>query len=195
MRTKKRGGVLSDEQIIDLYFAREERAIAETDKKYCEYLHAVAYNILYNEQDADECLQDTYLKTWNSIPPQRPSALRAFLAKITRNLSLDRYEQYNRQKRVPLEEYSPLDEVQEFLPDPYDLDQELQDATVARIITQYLDDTTDRRMYVFTSRYFFSLTIPQIAKRLGCSQSLVSKEIAAIKRELREQFEKEGITV
>lgn len=195
MRTKKRGEVLSDEQIIDLYFAREERAIAETDKKYCEYLHAVAYNILYNEQDADECLQDTYLKTWNSIPPQRPSALRAFLAKITRNLSLDRYEQYNRQKRVPLEEYSPLDEVQEFLPDPYDLDQELRDATVARIITQYLDDTTDRRMYVFTSRYFFSLTIPQIAKRLGCSQSLVSKEIAAIKRELREQFEKEGITV
>lgn len=195
MRLKKSGEVLSDEQIIDLYFAREERAIAETDKKYCEYLHAVAYNILYNEQDADECLQDTYLKTWNSIPPQRPSALRAFLAKITRNLSLDRYEQYNRQKRVPLEEYSPLDEVQEFLPDPYDLDQELQDATVARIITQYLDDTTDRRMYVFTSRYFFSLTIPQIAKRLGCSQSLVSKEIAAIKRELREQFEKEGITV
>lgn len=195
MRTKKRGDILSDEQIIDLYFAREERAIAETDKKYCEYLHAVAYNILYNEQDADECVQDTYLKTWNSIPPQRPSALRAFLAKITRNLSLDRYEQYNRQKRVPLEEYSPLDEVQEFLPDPYDLDQELRDATVARIITQYLDDTTDRRMYVFTSRYFFSLTIPQIAKRLGCSQSLVSKEIAAIKRELREQFEKEGITV
>ena len=195
MRLKKSGEVLSDEQIIDLYFAREERAIAETDKKYCEYLHAVAYNILYNEQDADECLQDTYLKTWNSIPPQRPSALRAFLAKITRNLSLDRYEQYNRQKRVPLEEYSPLDEVQEFLPDPYDLDQELRDATVARIITQYLDDTTDRRMYVFTSRYFFSLTIPQIAKRLGCSQSLVSKEIAAIKRELREQFEKEGITV
>ena len=195
MRTKKRGEVLSDEQIIDLYFAREERAIAETDKKYCEYLHAVAYNILYNEQDADECLQDTYLKTWNSIPPQRPSALRAFLAKITRNLSLDRYEQYNRQKRVPLEEYSPLDEVQEFLPDPHDLDQELRDATVARIITQYLDDTTDRRMYIFTSRYFFSLTIPQIARRLGCSQSLVSKEIAAIKRELREQFEKEGITV
>lgn len=195
MRTKKRGDILSDEQIIDLYFAREERAIAETDKKYCEYLHAVAYNILYNEQDADECVQDTYLKTWNSIPPQRPSALRAFLAKITRNLSLDRYEQYNRQKRVPLEDYSPLDEVQEFLPDPYDLDQELRDATVARIITQYLDDTTDRRMYVFTSRYFFSLTIPQIAKRLGCSQSLVSKEIAAIKRELREQFEKEGIAV
>lgn len=195
MRVKKSGAVLSDEQIIDLYFAREERAIAETDKKYCEYLHAVAYNILYNEQDVDECLQDTYLKTWNSIPPQRPQILRAFLAKITRNLSLDRYDYLNRQKRVSAITYSPLDEVQEFLPDPYDMDRELQDAAVARIITQYLDDASDRRMYIFTSRFFFSLTIPQIAKRLGCSQSLVSKELAAIKQELRRKFEEEGITV
>ena len=195
MKVKNRGDVLDDEQIIELYFAREERAIAETDKKYCDYLHTVAYHILYNEQDADECLQDTYLKTWNSIPPQRPSALRAFLAKITRNLSLDRIEQMGRQKRVPAGACSPLDEVAEFLPDPHDLDSELQDAAVARIISQYLDAASDRRMYIFTSRYFFSLTIGQIAKRLGCSQSLVSKELAAIRQELRERFEEEGITV
>ena len=195
MRLQKSGEVLSDEQIIDLYFAREEKAIAETDKKYCEYLHAVAYHILYNDQDVEECLQDTYLKTWNSIPPQRPRALRAFLAKITRNLSLDRIERIGRQKRVPGEACQPLDEVQEFLPDPLDLDRELQDETVARIITQYLDEANDRRMYIFTSRYFFSLTIPQIAKRLSCSQSLVSKELAAIRQELREKLEEEGITV
>ena len=195
MREKMRGEILSDEQIIELYFAREEKAIAETERKYCEYLHAIAYNILYNEQDAQECLQDTYLKTWNSIPPERPRLLRAFLAKITRNLSLDRYELMSRQKRVPAGAYQPLDEVQDFLPDPHDLDRELQDATIANIITGYLDKTSDRRMYVFTSRYFCSLTIPQIAKRLGCSQSLVSKELAAIKRELRQKFEEEGITV
>ena len=195
MRLQKSGEVLSDEQIIELYFAREEKAIAETDKKYCEYLHAVAYHILYNDQDVDECLQDTYLKTWNSIPPQRPRVLRAFLAKITRNLSLDRLELMGRQKRVPGEACQPLDEVQEFLPDPHDLDRELQDETVARIITQYLDAASDRRMYIFTSRYFFSLTIPQIAKRLSCSQSLVSKELAAIRQELREKLEEEGITV
>ncbi len=195
MRLKKSGEVLSDEQIIELYFAREEKAIAETDKKYCEYLHAVAYHILYNDQDVEECLQDTYLKTWNSIPPQRPRALRAFLTKITRNLSLDRIERIGRQKRVPGEACQPLDEVQEFLPDPLDLDRELQDETVARIITQYLDEANDRRMYIFTSRYFFSLTIGQIAKRLGCSQSLVSKELAAIRQELRAKLEEEGISV
>ena len=83
--------LLSDEQIIDLYFAREERAITETDNKYRGYLHTVANNILANEQDAEECLQDTYLRTWNTIPPERPSVFHAFLAKITRNLSLNRY--------------------------------------------------------------------------------------------------------
>lgn len=195
MGKNNRGAFLSDEQIIDLYFAREERAIEETDRKYCHYLHTVAYNILANEQDVEECLQDTYLKTWNSIPPERPSVFRAFLAKITRNLSLDRYEYDNRKKRVPTGACVPLDEVREFVPDGSDLDRELQARVIGQVITDYLDSVPDRRMYVFVSRYFFALSIPQIAKRLSCSQSLVSKELAEIKRELRILLAKEGIIV
>ena len=195
MGQTKRGGVLSDEQIIDLYFAREERAIDETDKKYSEYLHTVAYNILANEQDAEECLQDTYLRTWNAIPPERPSIFHAFLAKITRNLSLGRIEKANRKKRVPTEACHPLDEVQEFLPDPHDLASDLQAATVRRILAEYLDSATDRRVYVFMARFFYSFTVAQIAKRLSCSTSSVNRELAEIKRELRDRFEKEGIEV
>ena len=195
MGKRERGVFLSDEQIIELYFAREERAIAETDKKYCRYLHTVAYNILANEQDAEECLQDTYIKTWNTIPPERPSVFRAFLAKITRNLSLDRYERDNRQKRVPASVCVPLDEVQEFLPDESDLARDMQAKAIGKVITNYLDGVSDRRLYVFVSRYFFALTIPQIAKRLSCSQSLVSKELYEIKCELRILLEKEGITL
>ncbi len=195
MGKKNRESLLSDEQIIDLYFAREERAIAETDKKYCEYLHTVAYSILSNEQDAEECLQDTYIKTWNTIPPERPSIFRAFLAKITRNLSLDRYERDHRKKRVPAGACMPLDEVQEFVPDGSDLDREVQAKTIGKVITAYLDATTDRRLYIFVSRYFFALTLPQIAKRLSCSQSLVSKELVEIKHELRILLEKEGIII
>lgn len=195
MNQRKRESVLSDEQIIDLYFAREERAIAETDKKYCEYLHTVAYSILANEQDAEECLQDTYLKTWNTIPPQRPQIFHAFLAKITRNLSLNRRRAAARQKRVPREACQPLDEVQEFLPDSHNVLRDLQSATVARIVTEYLDRTTERRMYVFVARYFFSLTVPQVAKRLDCSVSLVNKELAEIRRELRILLEREGVDV
>ena len=195
MKKSKHGGVLSDEQIIDLYFAREERAIAETDKKYCEYLHTVAYNILANEQDAEECLQDTYLRTWDAIPPERPSIFHAFLAKITRNLSLNRIEKANRKRRVPAEACYPMDEVADFLPDPHDLAKDLQAATVRRIIAEYLDGTTERRLYIFISRFFYSYTVSQIAARLGCSTSTVNKELAEIKRELRACFEKEGIDV
>ena len=195
MNQRKHESVLSDEQIIDLYFAREERAIAETDKKYCEYLHTVAYSILANEQDAEECLQDTYLKTWNTIPPHRPQIFHAFLAKITRNLSLNRQRAAARQKRVPREACRPLDEVQEFLPDSHGVERDLQSATVARIVTEYLERTTERRMYVFVARYFFSLTVPQVAKRLGCSVSLVNKELAEIRRELRILLEREGVDV
>ncbi|MBQ7379149.1 MAG: sigma-70 family RNA polymerase sigma factor [Clostridia bacterium] len=195
MKRRKSGSVLSDEQIIDLYFAREERAIAETDKKYCEYLHTVAYNILANDQDAEECLQDTYLRTWEAIPPERPNVFHAFLAKITRNLSLNRYEKANRKKRVPEEAHRPLDEVQDFLPDPNGPESELLSATVKRVIAAYLDSTTERRLYIFISRFFYSFTVSQIAGRLGCSTSLVNKELAEIKRELRVCFEKEGIDV
>lgn len=195
MKRRKSGSVLSDEQIIDLYFAREERAIAETDKKYCEYLHTVAYNILANDQDAEECLQDTYLRTWEAIPPERPNVFHAFLAKITRNLSLNRYEKANRKKRVPEETHRPLDEVQDFLPDPNGPESELLSATVKRVIAAYLDSTTERRLYIFISRFFYSFTVAQIAGRLGCSTSLVNKELAEIKRELRVCFEKEGIDV
>ena len=195
MASKETSGLLSDEQIIDLYFAREERAIAETDKKYCQYLHAVAYNILANDQDAEECLQDTYLRVWNAIPPRRPHVFPAFLVKITRNLSLHRYEWERRKKRVPSASCIPLEEVQEFLPGGNDPDAELRSATVIAVVNLYLKTTTKRRMYVFISRYFFCLSVPQIAERLCCSQSLVRREIAAIRRELREKLDEEGITV
>ena len=187
--------LLSDEQIIDLYFAREERAITETDNKYRGYLHTVANNILANEQDAEECLQDTYLRTWNTIPPERPSVFHAFLAKITRNLSLNRYDMRKRKGRIPAEAICPMDEVQDFLPDPNGPDDDTLSESVRRIVMTYLEQTTRRRMYVFVARFFYSYTVSQIAGRLGCSISTVNKELAEIKRELRACFEKEGIDV
>ena len=195
MGSKQVQAYLSDEQIIDLYFAREERAIAETDRKYCQYLYAVAYNILANEQDVEECLQDTYLRVWNSVPPERPRLFHAFLAKITRNVSLNRYKAAKRQKRVPCEVSVSLDELGECVSEHTDLAHEVHSATVAQVLNRYLDGVSERRMYVFVSRYFYSLTIPQIAKRLSCSIALVNKELTAIRRELREVLEKEGIEI
>jgi len=195
MESKRTGGLLTDEQIIALFFAREERAIVETEKKYCQYLHTVAYNILANEQDCEECLQDTYLRAWNVIPPERPRVLYAFLAKITRNLSLSRYKTARRQKRVLSEATVSLDELGDCVSDGQELMRQMDSATIARVIDRYLESISERRMYVFVSRYFYSLTIPQIAKRLSCSVSLVNKELALIRQELREALEKEGIEV
>lgn len=195
MERKREQAFLSDEQIIDLYFAREERAIAETNRKYCQYLYTVAYNILANEQDVEECLQDTYLRVWNTVPPERPRIFHAFLAKITRNLSLNRYRAAKRQKRVPSEADISLDEIGECVSNDKSLAQEIESATIAQVLNRYLDNVSERRMYIFVARYFYSLTIPQIAKRLSCSTALVNKELALIRCELREALEKEGIEI
>ena len=184
---------MDDRSIIALFFARDERAIAETEQKYGKLCLGLARRVLGNEQDAEECLQDTYLRVWHAIPPQRPSIFHAFLAKITRNLSLNRLKTANRQKRVPSEASVSLQELEECVSDGDSLSRQLQSAAIARAVNRYLDGVSDRRMYVFISRYFYALTIPQIAKRLSCSVSLVNRELTEIRRELRIELEKEGI--
>lgn len=195
MDSRETNGLLTDEQIIDLYFAREERAIAETDKKYCQYLHSIAYNILANYQDAEECLQDTYLRVWNAVPPERPRVFHAFLAKITRNLSLSRLKAARRDKRYLGEVSLSLDELSECVSDGGVFARQIESDAIAHVINRYLGSVSDRRVYVFVSRYFYMLTVPQIAKRLSCSTSLVKKELAIIRSELRQKLEKEGIDV
>ena len=95
------GYMLSDEAIVELYWARDEAAIKHTDIKYRSYLLKTAYNILQDMQDSEECLNDTYLDTWNAIPPERPRVLQAFIGRITRNLAIDRYRAKHRKKAVP----------------------------------------------------------------------------------------------
>lgn len=187
--------LLPDEQIIGLYFAREESAIAETDRKYRNYLLTIAHNILSVIDDCKECLNDTYLKTWNAIPPARPNILRAFLAKIMRHTAFDRYDEANRQKRIPQELCHPLSDFEGVLPDTSTPEDTLEARELGRIITMYLDGVSDRRMYIFLSRFFFATPVAQIAKKLGCSESAVHKELAAMKKQLRAILEKEGYAV
>ena len=114
---------MDDKQIIDLYWARSEIAIAETDKKYGRFCRRIAFNILANRQDSEECVSDTYLKTWSIIPPKRPVKLSTFLGKITRNLALNRYEKYTAKKRGSGEVPVALDELAECIPDPNSVEQ------------------------------------------------------------------------
>ena len=186
---------MSDEQIVELYWQRDERAIRETDRKYQHFLLTVAHNILRDAQDCEECLNDTYLGAWNAIPPARPKVLQAFLATIMRRTAIDRYKAGKRQKRIDSELTVALSEVEEFLADGSDPAAELDAHELGRVISEFIRALPKRRMYIFMSRYYTARPIGEIARLLGCSESTVNKEIAAIKRDLKEMLEKEGYSL
>ena len=194
MRSKEQAPLAADEAIVELYWERDERAIEETDRKYGAYLMTVAYRILQSREDSEECLNDTYLKTWNAIPPSRPSILRSFLSKIMRGTALDRYDERTRKKRVPAELCIPLSEVEALLPDLTE-DDEAEARQISRILSAYLDGVNDRSLYMFVSRYFFVMPVREIAERLGVSESTVHKDLAAMREELRERLAEGGILV
>ena len=187
-------GTLTDGQIIELYNMRDERAISATDRKYRSYLYTIAFNILSSNEDSEECLNDTYLKVWNSIPPAMPRVLKAFLSKITRNTALDKYDEQTAKKRVPLSACEELSELEGFIGDNA-MPSEIEAREIARIVSDFLDSLSDTDFYIFMSRYYFARPIGEIASLLCCSESTVNKEIAAIKRELKEKLMKEGYTL
>lgn len=191
----KGAAVMSDGQIIELYWRRDERAIKETDLKYSHFLLTVAHNILRNAQDCEECLNDTYLDAWNAMPPARPAVLQAFLATIMRRTALDCYKAKKRQKRIDSELTVALSEVADFIADDGDIYAEANAKELGRVISEFVRSLSDRRMYIFMSRYYMARPIGEIAGLLGCSESTVHKEIAAIKRGLREKLEKEGYSI
>lgn len=185
---------ISDEQIIELYWQRDESAIKETDVKYGQYLYAIAYNILSDKGDCEECLNDTYIGAWNAIPPQRPTLLKAFLATIARRTALNCYKKRRRQKQIPSEVVTSLSEL-EFLCADECIRSDADTKEIGRIISEFVRSLSPRRMYIFMSRYYLFLPIREITERLGCSESTVNKEIAAIKEELKGKIEKEGYSI
>ena len=187
----KAKSTMSDEQIVELYWQRDEQAIKETDIKYKGFLLSVAYNIVGDARDSEECLNDTYIGAWNAMPPARPTMLQAFLATIMRRTAIDRYKARKRQKRVASELTVSLSEVEEFIADD-DTYSEVNAKELGRVISDFVRALPDRRMYIFMSRYYFARPIREIARLLKCSESTVNKEVAAIKRDLKKKLEKEG---
>ncbi len=188
----KAAAIMSDEQIIALYWQRNEQAIQETDIKYKKFLLSVAYNIVYDKCDSEECLNDTYIGAWNAIPPARPAFLQAFLAAIMRRRAIDCYKARKRQKRIASELTVSLSEVEDCIAGDDAMCLETDAKELGRVISDFVRALTDRAMYIFMSRYYIARPIKEIAELLDCSESTVNKEIAAIKRDLKEKLEKEG---
>jgi RNA polymerase sigma-70 factor (ECF subfamily) len=182
---------MNDFDIVELFFQRDERAITETDAKYGKYLFSVAYNIVHDRIDCEECLNDTYLDAWNTIPPERPAVLKAFLAIIMRRRAIDRYKAEKRKKRIPSELTVSLSELEFTLSD--DTPQsKLEAKELCRIISDFLRSLPERRAYIFMSRYYAARPIREIANKLCVSESTVNKELALIRQSLRKMLESEG---
>ena len=181
---------MEDLQIIELYFARNEIAIHETDKKYGKLCFSVANNILNHIEDANECVNDTYLGVWNAIPPTRPNSFVAFICRITRNLSLNRLSYNLAQKRNVL--IVSFNELEEVLPDNR-IDLSVQDEDLGRIISEFLKtEPTDERN-VFIRKYWFFDSIRDISERYAFSESKVKAMLYRVRKRLKAHLKKEGV--
>lgn len=187
--------VLDDEEIIGLYWHRDEYAITQTDIKYKSYLFTVAKNVLNDQRDCEECISDTYLCAWNSIPPSRPRILKAFLTTIVRRIAINRYYSNNKKSNVPSNMTSALSEIESFLDNGSLVEQDYDSKRLGSIISNYLHDLNERQRYIFMSRYYGVNTVDKIASDLGLSRSTVNKELVVIRNGLRKKLESEGYIV
>ncbi len=187
-----RAAHLPDETIVDLYWDRNEKAIEETDRKYGKYLYTIAYNIVYDNQDCEECLNDTYLGTWNTIPPQRPTVFQVFLSRIMRNIAVDRLRRNKADKRIPSEMMVSLDELEECAGNAPSMDEELAINTLGQLISKFLRSCSDREQFIFVCRYYYADKVENIANMLQISAATVFRTLANIRSDLKEYLEKEG---
>ena len=184
---------MDDNKIIGLYFDRDERAIKETEEKYGKLIFSIADNILDSREDAAECVNDTYLGVWNSIPPLRPVSLRAYICKIARNISLKRLEYESADKRGRNLTVS-LSELEGVLCDTQ-IATDVTDGEISRLISDFLRSEPKSKRDVFISRYYFFDSIEDIAKRYSFSKSKVKSMLHHTRRKLKDFLIKEGIEI
>lgn len=182
---------MDDLQIIELYFQRDERAIAETQAKYGNLCFLIVYNVLNNNEDAEECVNDAYLNVWNTIPPAEPQCLKAFVCKIARNLALTRLKYNKRKKRSP-DSLISLSDVEDTLIST-SVDRHLFDEEAGHIIDRFLREQKPDVRNVFLRRYWFGDSIDNIADRFSFSKSKVKSMLFHTRNRLLKYLHEEGI--
>ena len=183
---------MKDEAIIELYWARSEAAIAETDRVYGRYCRTVAYGILRDHEDAEECVNDAWLKAWGSMPPERPQRLKGFLARITRQLAIKRLERETAQKRGGGQYALALEELAECIPDG-SRGEDLAELTALReALDRFLRGLAPEPRTVFLRRYWYAQSVAEIAAGCGMSESKVKSMLLRTRNRLRTALAEEG---
>lgn len=185
---------MEDIQIIDLYWQRDETAIRETDTKYGHFCHKLAMNILHSFQDSEECVNDAYTRCWDTMPPQRPGSLRAYLGTILRNLSISRYRAFHAQKRFGGAEVL-LSELEDCIPSSENVQRTVEAEELGQLISRWLDTLPPDDRALFLRRYWNGDAVKELAGEMGVRPNALTKRLLRLREGLRHSLEKEGISV
>ncbi len=183
---------MDDKLIVELYWRKDSGAISATSQKYGAYCYTIADNILHSHEDSQECVNDTWLRAWDSIPPQRPSVLRLFLAKITRSIAFNRYNARNAEKRGGGEITAVLDELSECVAASSEVHAEYEAKELSRCINRFVHSLPERDGNVFLRRYFFNDSVSDIAVRYGLSENNVMVILSRTRKKLKKLLTEEG---
>ncbi len=185
---------MDDINIINLFFERKESAIKETSLKYGKFIRFIAFNITGDETETEECENDTYLKLWNSIPPERPQLLKAYIGTLVRNCALSLYRKNTASKRncgiTVL-----LDELEECVPSSINTEDEYFGKALTEIINNWLKALSEENRVVFIKRYWYGVPVKDIAAEAFCSPSKISSLLFSLRKQLKNELEKEGVSV
>jgi RNA polymerase sigma-70 factor (ECF subfamily) len=184
---------MDDTMILELYQSRSESAIAETARKYGSYCLAIATNILKDRRDAEECVNDTYYKVWEAVPPQQPAVFSSFIGRITRNTSLDKYKARSRKKRAGNEFTLLLSELEDCIPSGSRVEDEVDEMLTAACIDNFLSGIDKESRVIFMRRYFYADSVKQVAERLAMSESKIKSNLFRTRNKLKAHLESEGI--
>ena len=182
---------MTDKQIIQLYFDRDQSAIAETDRKYGSYCYSIAANLLGRE-DSEECVNDTYHAAWTHIPPEIPQSLKAFLGRIVRNLSISRFRRTHARKRSSGTDVL-LSELEDCLPDTHTVEAEADSRELSRLISSWLASLSGDDRALFVLRYWHGTAVQELAKQCGCTPNALSLRIRRLRKSLKHYLEAKGV--
>lgn len=190
----KGGKSVDDKQIIDLYFARSEQAVKETEQKYGAFCHRIAMNILGIHEDAEECVNDTYYSVWNQIPPTVPESFKAFIGRITRNTSISRFRTLRAKKR-----YNSMDimlsELSDCVPSSGNVEQVVEVNQLSEYISDWLDSLSEEDCTLFVRRYWFGDEVQELAKKCGVSAPKMAQRMLRLRKSLKAALEKKGVAL
>ena len=183
---------MQDEKIVELYWNRDESAIRETQEKYENYLYKIAYNILFDKEDSNESVNDTYLAAWNSMPPHKPNVLSTYLGKLTRRISIDIFRKRNRIKRQGSEYALSLTELEDCISGDNSPEKDYEAQILGEAINTFLRTLSIDARNVFIGRYYFLDSVKDVAKYCGISESKAKTLLFRTRNSLREYLKKEG---